>query len=137
MHRQARIFLELSLPRLPAREWRRLLSGHLCAAIGCYGDGKPKYYRVIAESGRWVDRGICEACGSNLFILAELVPELQGLWAGSLDDPSQFKPQIHVWTRSSPWWSTLDPALKKLDVAPNEAQFGELLAEAASLVPAE
>lgn len=95
------------------------------------------YYDVKAESGRLVQRGICSACGSNLFILAELVPELQGLWAGSLDDPSNFKPQINVWTRSSPWWSMLDPGMKKLDVAPNEMQFGELLEEAAALVPAE
>lgn len=61
------------------------------------------------------------------------MPEFQGLWAGSLDDPTQFKPQINVWTRSAPWWSMLDPAMKKLDVALNEAQFKELLDEAASL----
>lgn len=95
------------------------------------------YYDVIAESGRLVQRGVCPSCGSNLFILAELVPELQGLWAGSLDDPTQFKPQINVWTRSTPWWSMFDPAMKKLDVAPNEAQFKELLDEAASLEQVE
>ena len=93
--------------------------------------GSPKYARVIAESGRWVDRGLCTNCGSNLFILAELVPDLQGLWAGSLDDASNFKPQINVWTRSAPQWSMLDPSMKKLDVAPNEEQFKELLADTA------
>lgn len=90
------------------------------------------YHDVKAESGRLVQRGSCPTCGSNLFILAELVPELQGLWAASLDDPSLFKPQVNVWTRSSPWWSLLDPTMKKLDVAPNEAQFKELLDEAAA-----
>lgn len=95
--------------------------------------GEPKYYRVIAESGRWVDRGLCPSCGSNLFILAELAPDLHGIWAGSLDDPSNFKPQVNVWTRSSPWWSLLDPTMRKLDVAPNEEQFKGLLDEAAIL----
>lgn len=95
--------------------------------------GEPKYYRVIAESGRWVDRGLCPACGSNLFILAELASDLHGIWAGSLDDPSNFKPQINVWTRSSPWWSLLDPTMRKLDVAPNEEQFKVLFEEAAAM----
>ena len=86
-----------------------------------------------AESGRLVQRGICQSCGSNLFILAELVPQLQGLWAGSLDDPGNFKPQINVWTRSSPWWSQMDSTMKKLDVAPNEDQFKVLLDEAEAM----
>ena len=92
--------------------------------------GTPKYARVIAESGRWVDRGLCTSCGSNLFILAELVPDLQGIWAGSLHDTNLFKPQVHVWTRSAPAWSSLSPDLKKIDVAPNEVEFKALLAEA-------
>lgn len=94
--------------------------------------GEAKYADLHAESGRLVRRGLCTNCGSNLFILAELVPEMQGLWAGSLDDPGIFKPQINVWTRSAPGWSLLDPNMKRLDVAPTEAQFKELLAEASA-----
>lgn len=92
--------------------------------------GEAKYATLHAESGRLVSRGLCTNCGSNLFILAELVPDMQGLWAGSLDDPSIFKPQINVWTRSAPRWSQLDPSMKKLDVAPNMEQFQALLDEA-------
>ncbi len=94
--------------------------------------GNPKYYRVTAESGRTVDRGLCTNCGSNLFILAELVPDMQGIWAGSLDDPSLFTPQVNVWTRSSPWWATIDPSMIKIAVAPNETEFKALLEEAAA-----
>lgn len=90
------------------------------------------YASLNAESGRKVDRGLCSNCGSNLFILAELVPDMQGLWAGSLDDPNNFKPQIDVWTRSVPAWTKMDPNLKKLDVAPNNEQFALLLEEAAA-----
>lgn len=78
-----------------------------------------------------MSRGLCTNCGSNLVILAELVPTLQGLRAGSLDDPSIFKPQIDVWTRSAPGCRPLDPRLKKLDVAPDAERFRALLDEAA------
>ncbi len=84
-----------------------------------------------AESGRKVSRGLCTNCGSNLFILAELVPDMQGLWAGSLDDPNIFKPQVNVWTRSAPAWSCYDSSLKKHDVAPDAEHFQVLLDEAA------
>ena len=93
---------------------------------------EPRYATLNAESGRRVDRGLCASCGSNLFILAELVPAMQGLWAGSLDDPNIFKPQINVWTRSAPRWSRFDTSLKSLDVAPNEEEFQLLLEEAAA-----
>ena len=58
------------------------------------------------------------------------MPDLQGLWAGSLDDPDIFRPQINVWTRSAPVWSTPDPTLQSLDTAPDEAQFRALLRQA-------
>ena len=96
--------------------------------------GNAKYSRVTAESGRWVDRGICSNCGSNLFILAALVPDLQGIWAGSLHDVNNFEPQVHVWTRSAPSWSSLSADLKKIAVAPNEAEFKALLADVAEAV---
>ena len=89
-----------------------------------------KYARLHAESGRLVERGLCAECGSNLFILAELVPDMQGLWAGSLDDPNVFQAQINVWARSAPKWSQLDPHLKRLEVAPDAQQFKALLDEA-------
>ena len=93
--------------------------------------GPAAQYSILnAESGREVHRGLCTKCGSNLFILAQLVPEMQGLWAGSLDDPSVFEPQINVWTRSAPAWSKIDPSMKRLDVAPNEQEFKALLDEA-------
>lgn len=91
-----------------------------------------KYATLHAESGRRVSRGLCADCGSNLFILAELVPDVQGLWAGGLDDPNVFRPQVDVWTRSAPGWSRLDPNLRRLDVAPNAEEFRLLLDEAAA-----
>lgn len=89
--------------------------------------GKSKYYEVKAESGNLVSRGFCPECGSPVFILAELVPNLQGLWAASLDDPSRFRPQVHVWTGSAQSWDHLTPTLQKIEKAPTEEQFQALL----------
>ncbi len=89
------------------------------------------YFDVKAESGRLVQRGTCSSCGSNLFILAELVPGMRGLWADSLDDPSDFQDQ-RLDAQFASVERALDPTMKKLAVAPNEAQFKDLLDEAAA-----
>ena len=91
--------------------------------------GTAKYYDVKAESGNTVSRGFCPTCGSNLFILADLVPDLQGIWASSLDDPNQFKPQVHVWTGNTTSWNVINDHLSRIPKAPNQEQFNALLAE--------
>lgn len=91
--------------------------------------GVVTYYQVTAESGNLVRRGFCPTCGSPVFILAELVPDLQGLWAASLDDPSQFQPQVDVWTGSAQGWDWLTSStLPHIEKAPTEEQFRALLA---------
>ncbi len=92
--------------------------------------GECKYFNVTAESGREVSRGFCPNCGSPMFIQAELVPELQGLWAASLDEPSLFQPQVHVWTDRAQHWDCMTPDLQKLPEAPTIEQFQTLLSRA-------
>lgn len=92
--------------------------------------GVATYYEVRAESGRRVSRGFCPRCGSPLFILADLVPELQGLWAASLDEPARFKPQADVWVSRGQPWDCMSSALQKIAEAPNETEFEGLLATA-------
>lgn len=95
-------------------------------------DPEAKYATIHAESGRPVSRGLCASCGSDLFILADLVPAMQGFWASSLDDPNISGPQVDVWTRGAPRWGPIAPGLKRLDVAPDAEWFQALLAEAAT-----
>jgi hypothetical protein len=90
--------------------------------------GESIYFSVKAESGREVSRGFCPACGSPLFIQAELAPELQGVWASSLDDPGQFQPSVQVWTGSAQPWDCLSPSLPSIEKAPTEDQFHAILA---------
>jgi len=89
--------------------------------------GRSTYYDVKAESGNNVSRGFCSQCGSPVFILAELVPDLQGLWAGSLDNPNLFQPQVHVWTDRAQPWDYMTPTLAKIGKAPNAEKMQTLL----------
>ena len=114
------------------RDCQRASGGGQCpvlyvpkSAVELQGD--LTYYTVKAESGNGVDRGFCGTCGSPMCIRAELVPELIGLWAGSLDDPEQFSPQINVWTSSAPNWIFLNENLPHSDHAPTAAQLQRLL----------
>lgn len=92
--------------------------------------GQAKYYEVKAESGNTVNRGFCSICGSPVFIQAELVPELLGLWAASLDEPNSFSPQVEVWTKSIQTWSCLDSGLEHYDCAPTAEQMEKIMISA-------
>jgi hypothetical protein len=88
---------------------------------------KAIYYEVKAESGNAVSRGFCQECGSPVFILAELVPDLIGVWTSSRDDPSQFQPAINVWTASGHPWDILNSALPTCPKAPTEEEMQKIL----------
>ena len=94
-------------------------------------EGEATYFTVLAESGNKVSRGFCPRCGSQMFILADLVPPLQGVWAASLDAPDQFEPVVQVWCGSKREWGTLHPSLPQLPKAPNAEEFEEILKLAA------
>lgn len=93
-------------------------------------EGQANYYEVRAESGRRVSRGFCPTCGSPLFIQADLVPEMQGLWAASLDQPERFEPQVDVWASRCQPWDAMSATLPKIAEAPTDEEFHALLAQA-------
>jgi hypothetical protein len=74
--------------------------------------GEVKYYDVTGDSGNMVGRGFCPNCGSRLFSKPP-IPELMGIMAGSLDDPSGFKPQADLYTASAQPWDCMNPELPK------------------------
>ncbi|BAY40131.1 glutathione-dependent formaldehyde-activating GFA [Nostoc sp. NIES-2111] len=79
--------------------------------------GDVKYYEVIGESGSIVGRGFCPNCGSRLFSKPP-IPELMGIMAGSLDDPSWFSPTMDIYTASSQPWDYMNPNLSKFTKMP-------------------
>ena len=80
--------------------------------------GEPKRYARTADSGNTVTRAFCPECGSPVFLTVSTRPDLVGLRAGTLDDPSAFQPEAHIFVRSAQPWDHLDPALPRYDAYP-------------------
>ena len=74
----------------------------------------PRYFAVVADSGRQLSRGFCPECGSNVLLLPEL-PGIIFVVAASLDNPAKFKPQHEIWISSAQPWDLLDSNLRQFD----------------------
>ncbi|MBA3922769.1 MAG: GFA family protein [Nostocaceae cyanobacterium] len=79
--------------------------------------GEVKYHGVTGDSGNLVKRGFCPHCGSRLFG-TPANPDLISIQAGSLDDPSWFKPQAEIYTGSAQPWDYMNPDLPKFTKLP-------------------
>jgi hypothetical protein len=73
--------------------------------------GTPKMYSVCADSGRLANRSFCADCGSPLFTGGELAPEVMSIRFSTLDNPSEFRPMLDIWTSSAQRWVCLSPAI--------------------------
>ncbi len=56
-------------------------------------------------------RDICDICAGPLFFRRDARPEVRAIYVGSLDDPSRFRPSMHVCVSSAmPWLDIRDDA---------------------------
>jgi hypothetical protein len=76
--------------------------------------GEPRFYRTIGDAGNAVERGFCPTCGAPVVAKLDRFPDLIGLAAASLDDPSQYKPTMDIFTGSAHAWDQMHPDTKKL-----------------------
>jgi hypothetical protein len=67
-----------------------------------------------AESGAVKRKGFCGNCGSPLYNKPQNVPDMIGVYVGTLDDPSGFAPEIVMFASRGHRWDHLDPALPKV-----------------------
>ena len=74
--------------------------------------GELRYYRRSGDRGA-VERGFCATCGSPVALKLERLPDLIALHAGSLDDPSLYKPAMDIFTASAQTWDYMHPDLPK------------------------
>jgi hypothetical protein len=74
--------------------------------------GEPRYYKV-GNAGKAIERGFCPACGSQVTVKLERLPDVLGLQAGSLDDPSVHRPMMDVFTSSAQPWDHMNPNIQK------------------------
>ena len=79
--------------------------------------GQPKSYTKTGDSGRLVTRFFCPDCGSPLYTLPPLHPEVVFIKAGSLDDASLVRPERQAWTRSRVEWADIDPEITSYETS--------------------
>ena len=100
------------------RDCQRTTGGAYVAGIGVPESalkitGIVKYHELAGDSGKRVSRGFCPSCGSRLFSAIEARPEIVAILAGSLDDPSIYKPTVDIYTSSAQPWDHMDPQTVK------------------------
>jgi hypothetical protein len=76
--------------------------------------GAPRYHEITVANGNTARRAFCAECGSPLFASSSAHPEMTGIRAGSLDDPSWFRAERDVWTGSAQPWDILSPGTVKM-----------------------
>jgi hypothetical protein len=81
-------------------------------------DGKASYWLETGEGGTKKSCAFCPTCGSPLFISFPDAPSFFALRAGSLDDPSRYKPQMVSWASAGHEWDHLDPDIPKFEKMP-------------------
>jgi hypothetical protein len=89
--------------------------------------GNATYYENVADSGQTQRRGFCRECGSPVFVRPLAYPNLVGLWAGSLDDPSWYQPAVDIWTASAQPWDSMSLTVPKIKTGPTKEQVQELI----------
>lgn len=87
------------------------------AAVNLQGEGK--HWDIVADSGKMKTHSFCPTCGSPVYLTVAAVPDAFIVHAGSLDDPSRFKPQAVTYTVRGYAWDHLDPAVQKFDKMPS------------------
>lgn len=104
---------------------RKVGCGHY-AAIGLPEDavkvsGKFTSYATQGDSGKMIHRHFCPTCGGMAFDKGDAFPGVTIVNGALLDDPSMFKPQSVVYTRSAVAWDHLGPGLVKFATLPPQA----------------
>ena len=63
------------------------------------------------DTGLPIIRRFCPKCGSAIMSEIAATPELEWLKAGTLDDPSWLRPQLHMWSDSAQPWVSIDDTI--------------------------
>jgi hypothetical protein len=80
--------------------------------------GETRQFTSKAANGGDAVRNSCPICGGLVFGGVAGKDDSHTIYAGSLDDPSSFHPQIAIFTRNRPAWAVIPPDLKIFETAP-------------------
>jgi hypothetical protein len=81
--------------------------------------GQTRIYKSRAARGTDAVRNFCLVCGSLVFGGEVGESEQFTVYAGSMDDPSAFRPTIAIFTRNRPIWAVIPPDLTIFEGAPS------------------
>jgi len=76
-----------------------------------------KFHEVTGSSGKPIARGFYPNCGSRLLVRFGIMPDVMGIQAGNLDDPSLFKRKADIFTASAQLWDHMTPQTPKFPQA--------------------
>lgn len=81
--------------------------------------GETRSYRYAGNSGKGLLRHFCGNCGSRLFTTdVGVLPDVNFIAVGSLDDPSKTVPSMHIFTASAQPWATIPDDLPSFSGMP-------------------
>jgi hypothetical protein len=81
-------------------------------------EGERCGYTRRGGSGRPASRFACPKCHSVVWGTADVMPGRINLYAGSLDEPARFTPQIAIYVGERPPWDNVSRQLQCFDTVP-------------------
>jgi len=75
--------------------------------------GEVKFYESSADDGSMHKRGFCPSCGSQLFSWFSNMPGVMGIKAGTLNNPSNYRPSLDFFVGRAAAWDFMNPELPK------------------------
>jgi hypothetical protein len=85
--------------------------------------GTPKTYAIRASSGGLATRSFCSDCGTPLFTQSEANSHFTSIRFPSLDDNSDFKPMVDIYTASAQPWVCLDQTIPHFPQSPQQSNL--------------
>lgn len=82
-------------------------------------NGQSRKFASKAANGKLAVRNSCPVCGSLVFGGEVGKDDEFTIYAGSLDDPSSFRPTIAIFTRNRPVWAVIPPDLTVFEAMPS------------------
>jgi hypothetical protein len=81
--------------------------------------GETRMFTSKAANGGDAVRNFCPVCGSLVFGGKVGKDDSHTIYAGSLDDPSSFRPTIAIFTRNRPVWAVIPRDLTIFETTPS------------------
>ena len=100
----------VSAVRMPSAEFRII-------------QGAPKTYVARSDAGNDISRVFCGECGTPLYVQVSTRPDIVGLRVTTFDDPSWFKPDANIFTKSAQPWDHVDPSVPAFDTYPQGKSY--------------